>query len=1450
MKLSNILTLAALGCTAATASLHAQTKFGTIDVTQRANNNNNLSHASPGISLALGPGSSPGITLLNTSSRGDYELTFGNAPDTDNGMLITSINQLTRNDSATGGPATGAFFATSSFDRNTTGRYYWIALHWADDYDSTEVNYNVAFAYFPYSKWFGGVARNTVNNGVMTSLEGSAGLVLGTHFIDPTSSAGQYTLNINSFFPNAAQSGVLLVNGAKNEDNFAMSMANADGTYTIYCHDNSANTDTYENDGVGFVYIPVSKIGQDGLAAMGRINGDTTADVAAGNFTVTKGGTGQWYLKIPGQSPSTGTLVISPAGGDTYNLDNIVNAGWDAANERWIIESRDMSGTLGANPTLQNLEGGEDVFSFAFFSKIAFNVPPTVAMTGPANGGTSVQGAPVLLTATATDDSGVTKVEFYNGTTKLGEDTTVPYEYTWTGAAFGTHTLTVRATDGEGATSSSAAVKLTVTPPAGTDALSFDGSDDHVTFGDAAALKLSTFTLECWFRREAGGTGASTGVGGVTGIPLITKGRGQSDGSNVDCNYFFGIDEASGVLVADFEDLATGLNHPVSGATVIPVGEWQHAVATFDGTSWRIYLNGRLEAEASADGQVPRNDSIQHAAIGTAMNSTGTPEGNFAGVMDEVRIWNRARSLQEIQSAMNSQIPSATGLAARWAMDEASGNTIQSSAGAAVNGTLVNGVFRTTGAPFDANIPPIIEAVSPADGLTNVGNSTALQVTASDLDTNNIQVTFYSRKVAATSNAPDFTVVALPDTQYYSENIGGNRAAIFSAQTDWIVAQKDFLNIAFVMHLGDVTDHGDNPTTRDAEWANATNAMYRLENPSTTMLPQGIPYIMSVGNHDQYPNGDDDNGTTIYFNTFFGVHPQTGVNHFAGKSYYGGTSEPTKADNNYTLFSASGLDFIVISMEYSTSPDQADLQWADDLLKAYPNRRGIMVSHHTVNTGNPASFSIMGRAMYDALKNNPNLIMMHGGHIHGEGQRVDTFQGRAVHSILADYQSRANGGDGWLRIMTFKPSSDEIQIQTYSPTRNEYETDANSAFTISVNLSGGIGPFTQVEQVNTTGGTLLANLTNLESGTKYEWYAEVSDGTTIVSTPVRTFTTAGGTSAPTVEITGPANGAGFVAPAVIELTATAADQDGSVAKVEFFNGTEKLGEDETAPYELAWTNVSVGSYTILATATDNEGLTTTSAPISVVVAPAPDLPVVSIAATDSVGGEFGEDNTLAFTITRDGDLTNPLTVIYTVGGTATAGTDYSPLTGTVEIPANSASAVVTVSVLTDTLPEGDESISLTLATHAAYTVGTSGSATGSILDRPLDKYLHEIGLTTPNGDDDGDGVANVLEYYMGSDPLQSGHSASLEVTAAEPGTLKARYPRVKAAGDVNAAVQWSTDLTTWHASEASNGTNAAAITTTVVEDQENTEVVEAELTITSGPVPQKVFLRLNVDAAQ
>jgi M6 family metalloprotease-like protein len=94
----------------------------------------------------------------------------------------------------------------------------------------------------------------------------------------------------------------------------------------------------------------------------------------------------------------------------------------------------------------------------------------------------------------------------------------------------------------------------------------------------------------------------------------------------------------------------------------------------------------------------------------------------------------------------------------------------------------------------------------------------------------------------------------------------------------------------------------------------------------------------------------------------------------------------------------------------------------------------------------------------------------------------------------------------------------------------------------------------------------------------------------------------GGTNLnPTVSITSPNNNATFTAPATINITATAADADGTVSKVEFFNGTIKLGEDLTAPFTYSWNNVSAGTYTVTAKATDNAGASTISASIALVV---------------------------------------------------------------------------------------------------------------------------------------------------------------------------------------------------------------------------------------------------------
>ncbi len=107
----------------------------------------------------------------------------------------------------------------------------------------------------------------------------------------------------------------------------------------------------------------------------------------------------------------------------------------------------------------------------------------------------------------------------------------------------------------------------------------------------------------------------------------------------------------------------------------------------------------------------------------------------------------------------------------------------------------------------------------------------------------------------------------------------------------------------------------------------------------------------------------------------------------------------------------------------------------------------------------------------------------------------------------------------------------------------------------------------------------------------------VTDVKNLILNPI----TGGGNQAPTVSIFAPANNASFAAPASITITANAADQDGTVSKVEFFNGSTLLGSDATAPYSFTWTGVGAGNYTLTAKATDNSNAVKTSAAVSVTV---------------------------------------------------------------------------------------------------------------------------------------------------------------------------------------------------------------------------------------------------------
>ena len=265
---------------------------------------------------------------------------------------------------------------------------------------------------------------------------------------------------------------------------------------------------------------------------------------------------------------------------------------------------------------------------------------------------------------------------------------------------------------------------------------------------------------------------------------------------------------------------------------------------------------------------------------------------------------------------------------------------------------------------------------------------------------------------------------------------------------------------------------------------------------------------------------------------------------------------------------------------------------------------------------------------------------------------------------------------------------------------------------------------------------------------------------------------------PVVRITSPPNGSVFRAPVKIPIYAYAADRDGSVESVEFFAGAASLGFGHhvaavppplppgpvqppilivaTNFWEFTSTNPPPGTNIALtAEATDNGGLSMTSAPVLVsILPPLPPPtnrpPIISIVATDPIAIEgtncwtwpglaspvttwsnwyaanavfrfftnCGPKNA-AISVFRFGDTNNDLDVAYAIGGTATNGADYVALPGSVTISAGERRADITIVPLDDGPPDLTSTVVLKLvpdATGTNYMLGYPRAAAAIILD--------------------------------------------------------------------------------------------------------------------------------------
>ena len=181
----------------------------------------------------------------------------------------------------------------------------------------------------------------------------------------------------------------------------------------------------------------------------------------------------------------------------------------------------------------------------------------------------------------------------------------------------------------------------------GSNALDFDGTDDYVTMGNNLNL-TSTITIETWVKTD--GLGARQ--------TIIDKGYSSSG----EPYYQYHVEVRAGGEVYFALSLG-GSRQSTETSASLTAGQWHHVACVYNGSTIKVYIDGVQESSTNATGSI----STYSTSFYIGAHSGPTSIGSFDGPIDEVRIWNDARTAAEIKEYMHKEVASdASGLVAYY----------------------------------------------------------------------------------------------------------------------------------------------------------------------------------------------------------------------------------------------------------------------------------------------------------------------------------------------------------------------------------------------------------------------------------------------------------------------------------------------------------------------------------------------------------------------------------------------------------------------------------------------------------------------------------------------------------------------------------------------------------------------------------------------------------------
>jgi hypothetical protein len=312
-----------------------------------------------------------------------------------------------------------------------------------------------------------------------------------------------------------------------------------------------------------------------------------------------------------------------------------------------------------------------------------------------------------------------------------------------------------------------------------------------------------------------------------------------------------------------------------------------------------------------------------------------------------------------------------------------------------------------------------------------------------------------------------WTIAVIPDTQNYAKFAKNQKN--FERMTDWLIAHLDAWKIKLVMHEGDLVEQnniaigggqgwGDQNSTE--QWKSAQQALRKLYGK--------VPTIFATGNHDYGIRNAESRESQ--FPEYFPITANPLVSDGQGGGILidcaaNAFGVKTLENAAYEIAVPGGKKLLVISLEWG--PRKAVVDWAMQLCQQekYRQHFGIFLTHdfmlpgderdgqdgnrkrsgnpHTYGTGKPGDTHDGEDLWQQFVSRAPQIKIVLNGHEMGShvGRRSDKNQsGQLVHQMLFNAQGfgggsdeKGNGGDCWLRLLTFSADHTSLAVRTFSP---------------------------------------------------------------------------------------------------------------------------------------------------------------------------------------------------------------------------------------------------------------------------------------------------------------------------------------------------------------------------------------------------------------------------------